>query len=188
MTQLNRITRYNLAAFALGGILICKGFVAFAGEHPTEPIREVSSDEIYRFCSKIKDQAGEARHMMQVKELNQLKAETEAKLNKLEHKRKEYELWLKRRDDFVNKAQKTLVGIISHMKPEAAAAQLAELFDEEAAALLLKLNPRISSLILNELPPRKAARLERVIIGSQRTFNTGNIAKPVADKAEASIQ
>jgi flagellar motility protein MotE (MotC chaperone) len=38
--------------------------------------------------------------------------------------------------------------------------------------LILKLNPRVSSIILNEMPPEKAAKLARVIVGSQRTTAT----------------
>lgn len=55
----------------------------------------------------------------------------------LEEKRREYEMWLKRRDEFVSKAQDSLVDIISKMKPEAAAAQMTLIGDEAAAALIL---------------------------------------------------
>jgi flagellar motility protein MotE (MotC chaperone) len=80
---------------------------------------------------------------------------------------RKYEVWLKRRDEFIDKAEDSLVGIISKMRPDAAAAQMALLGDEAAAALLLKLNPRVSSVILNEMPPEKSSKLARVIVGSR---------------------
>jgi len=48
--------------------------------------------------------------------------------------------------------------------------------------LILKLNPRVSSIILNEMPPEKAAKLARVIVGSQRTATT---PQPVRDQRAA---
>lgn len=128
-----------------------------------------SLDEIRKFCGNIDDQAADARYSLQAKQLTDLKAEVDERMRALEAKRKEYEIWLKRRDEFVNKAQDSLVDIVSRMKPDAAAAQMALIGDEAAAALILKLNPRVSSIILNEMPPEKAAKLARVIVGSQRT-------------------
>ena len=129
-------------------------------------------DEIRKFCGNIDDQAADARYSLQAKQLADLKADVEERMRALEAKRKEYEMWLKRRDEFVNKAQDSLVDIISKMKPDAAAAQMSLIGDEAAAALILKLNPRVSSIILNEMPPEKAAKLARVIVGSQRTTAT----------------
>ncbi|MDT6941248.1 MotE family protein [Brucella pseudogrignonensis] len=129
-------------------------------------------DEIRKFCSNIDDQAADARYSLQAKQLAELKADVDERMRALEAKRKEYEMWLKRRDAFVNKAQDSLVDIISKMKPDAAAAQMSLIGDEAAAALILKLNPRVSSIILNEMPPEKAAKLARVIVGSQRTTAT----------------
>lgn len=126
-------------------------------------------DEIRKFCGNIDNQASDARYALQAKQLTELKADVEERMRALEEKRKEYEMWLKRRDEFVSKTQDSLVDIISKMKPDAAAAQMSLIGDEAAAALILKLNPRVSSIILNEMPPEKAAKLARVIVGSQRT-------------------
>ncbi len=93
-------------------------------------------------------------------------------------------MWLKRRDEFVSKAQDSLVDIISKMKPDAAAAQMSLIGDEAAAALILKLNPRVSSIILNEMPPEKAAKLARVIVGSQRTAATPQSNRAQSAQAE----
>ncbi|MCX2697494.1 MULTISPECIES: MotE family protein [Ochrobactrum] len=129
-------------------------------------------DEIRKYCGNLDNQASDARYSLQLKQLTELKADVEKRMQALEEKRKEYEIWLKRRDDFVNTAQDSLVDIISKMKPDAAAAQMALIGDEAAAALILKLNPRVSSIILNEMPTEKAAKLARVIVGAQRTTAT----------------
>lgn len=149
-------------------LLVCTGFPALAQEGATSaPLGNL--DEIRTFCGNIDDQAADARYSLQAKQLADLKVEVEKRMQALEEKRKEYEIWLKRRDEFVSKARDSLVDIISKMKPDAAAAQMTLIGDEAAAALLLKLNPRVSSVILNEMPPEEAARLARVIVGSQRT-------------------
>ncbi|MDH7786846.1 flagellar motility protein MotE (MotC chaperone) [Ochrobactrum sp. 19YEA23] len=141
-------------------------------------------DEIRKYCGNIDNQAADARYSLQAKQLTDLKAEVDERMQALEEKRKEYEMWLKRRDDFVSKAQDSLVDIISKMKPDAAAAQMAMIGDEAAAALILKLNPRVSSIILNEMPPDKAAKLARIIVGSQRTTTPPPAAKDQRAQAQ----
>jgi len=129
--------------------------------------KDDAGQEIDRYCTNINDKAADARYAMQARELQQLRAEVDNRIQELEAKRQEYEVWLKRRDEFIDKAEDSLVGIISKMRPDAAAAQMALLGDEAAAALLLKLNPRVSSVILNEMPPEKSSKLARVIVGSR---------------------
>jgi len=193
MTMARNIIRYGSAVALLVGASV----PAFA-QQPLPPVPAPVSapataaqqlaasppignlDEIRKFCGNIDDQAADARFALQTKQLNDLKADVEARMRALEDKRKEYEMWLKRRDEFVSKAQDSLVDIISKMKPDAAAAQMSLIGDEAAAALILKLNPRVSSIILNEMPPEKAAKLARVIVGSQRTAAT-----PPSNKAQS---
>ena len=141
-------------------------------------------DEIRKYCGNLDNQASDARYSLQLKQLTELKAGVEKRMQALEEKRKEYEIWLKRRDDFVNTAQDSLVDIISKMKPDAAAAQMALIGDEAAAALILKLNPRVSSIILNEMPTEKAAKLARVIVGAQRTTATPQPTKEQRTQVE----
>lgn len=126
-----------------------------------------TGQEIDRYCTNITDKAADARYAMQTRELQQLRSDIDSRIELLDAKRQEYEVWLKRRDEFIDKAEDSLVGIISKMRPDAAAAQMALLGDEAAAALLLKLNPRVSSVILNEMPPEKSSKLARVIVGSR---------------------
>jgi flagellar motility protein MotE (MotC chaperone) len=129
--------------------------------------KEEGGQEIDRYCTNISDKAADERQAMQARELTQLRADIDSRIEQLDAKRKEYEVWLKRRDDFIDKAEDSLVGIISKMRPDAAAAQMALMGDEAAAALLLKLNPRVSSVILNEMPADKSSKLARVIVGSR---------------------
>lgn len=129
--------------------------------------KEEGGQEIDRYCTNISDKAADERYAMQTRELAQLRADIDSRIEQLDAKRKEYEVWLKRRDAFIDKAEDSLVGIISKMRPDAAAAQMALLGDEAAAALLLKLNPRVSSVILNEMPAEKSSKLARVIVGSR---------------------
>ncbi|HMF68176.1 MAG TPA: MotE family protein [Phyllobacterium sp.] len=130
-------------------------------------VKEESAQEIDRYCTNISDKATDERYAIQTRELAQLRADIDSRIEQLDAKRKEYEIWLKRRDEFIDKAEDSLVGIISKMRPDAAAAQMALLGDEAAAALLLKLNPRVSSVILNEMPAEKSSKLARVIVGSR---------------------
>lgn len=148
----------------------------------SEPPGLGNLDEIRKFCGNIDDRAADARYALQARQLSELKADVEDRMRALEEKRREYEMWLKRRDEFVSKAQDSLVDIISKMKPDAAAAQMSLIGDETAAALILKLNPRVSSVILNEMPPEKAAKLARVIVGAQRTTTA---PQPVSDQRAA---
>ncbi len=135
-------------------------------------------EEIQKYCSNLTDNAADARYAIQTKELNDLRKQVDERVAALEEKRKEYEVWLQRRNEFIAKAQDSLVEIISKMKPDAAAAQLALIDDEAAAALLLKLSPRTSSVILNEMPAEKSAQLARVIVGAQSTEKRGSKTKP----------
>ncbi|HWT62794.1 MAG TPA: MotE family protein [Ochrobactrum sp.] len=197
MTMARNIIRYGSAV----ALLVAASVPAFA-QQPLPPVPAPVSapataaqqlaasppignlDEIRKFCGNIDDQAADARFALQTKQLNDLKADVEARMRALEDKRKEYEMWLKRRDEFVSKAQDSLVDIISKMKPDAAAAQMSLIGDEAAAALILKLNPRVSSIILNEMPPEKAAKLARVIVGSQRTAATPQSNRAQSAQAE----
>ena len=86
----------------------------------------------------------------------------------LEAKRLEYEQWLKRRDDFLDKAEDDVVKIYAKMKPDAAAERLAEVKLELAAGILMKLNPKQASTILNEMDTKVAAIITGVMASAAR--------------------
>ena len=89
--------------------------------------------------------------------------ELEGRLKILEAKRAEYEEWLRRRNEVLQKADETIVSIYSRMRPDAAALQLTNMDEEIAAAIVAKLNPRSASAVLNEMEPARAAQLANII-------------------------
>jgi flagellar motility protein MotE (MotC chaperone) len=122
-----------------------------------------------QFCSNIADAASDARLAWQMKELEKVEASLRERIAELEAKRAEYEAWLKLRQDFLKKAEDSVVGIYSRMRPDAAAAQIASMQDDTAAAVLAKLNTRSSSAILNEMEPARAAHLANTLSGLRQT-------------------
>ncbi len=142
---------------------------------------------INAYCKNIEDAALDVRFLHEKTELQHLEGELEKRTSALEAKRAEYQEWLQRRDEFINKAEGSLVALYSKIKPDAAATQLADLDEEAAAALLLKLSPRSASAILNQMYAAKAARLVSVMIGAaKRPEKTAAAEKPPApEKAPA---
>ncbi len=122
-----------------------------------------NSDEIQQFCTNIADKARDQRYLLQKKNLEDLQAEVDARIVKLEERRAEYEDWLKRRNDFLKQAELGLVDIYKTMKADAAAGQLELVNPAIAAAIVMKLPPRQSSLILSEMTSEKAAVLTNII-------------------------
>lgn len=115
------------------------------------------------YCANIADAAGDARYALQKEELAKIEKEIEGRLKILEAKRAEYEEWLRRRNEVLQKADDTIVSIYSRMRPDAAALQLANMDEEIAAAVVAKLNPRSASAVLNEMEPARAAQLANII-------------------------
>jgi flagellar motility protein MotE (MotC chaperone) len=118
-----------------------------------------------QYCTNIATAAADARFAWQEKRLKDLDAELKARIAELATKQAEYKDWLNKRQDFLKRAEENLVGIYSHMRPDAAAAQLSAMDDANAAAVLAKLSPRAASAILNEIDPTRAARLANTLAG-----------------------
>jgi len=115
------------------------------------------------YCANIADAAADARFTLQKEALAKMEKEIEGRLRILEAKRAEYEEWLRRRNEVLQKADETVVSIYSRMRPDAAALQLANMDEEIAAAIVAKLNPRSASAVLNEMEPARAAQLTNII-------------------------
>ena len=124
--------------------------------------------EVERFCSNIADAARDRRYALQAAELKQLQADLDARMKALDEKRQEYENWLKRREVFLARAQDGVVNIYAGMKPDAAAEQLAIVNAELAAAILMKLDTRKASVILNEMDDKAAAKLTGIMASAAR--------------------
>ncbi|TFV78702.1 hypothetical protein E4K64_05830 [Bradyrhizobium frederickii] len=136
---------------------------------PAPPQAAASADnEVALFCSNVADPAVDARLAWQLKELEKAESLLRERIAEVEAKRAEYEKWMALRDDFLKKAEASVVEIYSRMKPEAAATQIAGMADETAAAVLAKLSPRSSSAIFNEMETARAAHLADLLGGMRR--------------------
>jgi flagellar motility protein MotE (MotC chaperone) len=124
--------------------------------------------EIERFCSNIADAARDRRYVLQTEELQALQQEVDKRIKVLEDKRAEYEAWMKRREDFLAKAEEGVVKIYSGMRPDAAAERLAEMDTVLAASILMKIEPRKAGVILNEMERKAAAMLTGIMAAASR--------------------
>jgi len=122
-----------------------------------------SQAEIQQFCTSIADPARDQRYLLQKQELEKLQADVDKRIAVLEQRRAEYEDWLSRRNAFMKQAEGNLVEIYKKMKPDAAAPQLEEIDPILAAAVIMKLPARQSSLILSEMEAQKAAMVAAIM-------------------------
>jgi flagellar motility protein MotE (MotC chaperone) len=120
------------------------------------------------YCESFHDVASEARFGWQVFKLKELQDEVAKATDKLESERQELQQWVERRDQFINRANEQLTAIYQKMKPDVAAGHISALDDETASALLLKLQPRVTSLIFNEMTAARAAQLVSLISGASK--------------------
>jgi flagellar motility protein MotE (MotC chaperone) len=124
------------------------------------------------YCTNIVDAAADARVAWQRKLLKDAGADIDKRIAMLDEKTNEYRKWLARRDDFIKKANETVVSFYGNitMKVDAAALQIAALDEETAAAILTKLDSKRASAILNNMEPTHAAKLTATIIGSGKIY------------------
>lgn len=122
-----------------------------------------------QYCFNTTDTAADARFAWQARKIQEMEAELNKRAEVLEAKTNEYKTWLARRDEFSRKAHEKLVGFYSRMRADAAAAQLATIDEETAAAVLTKLETKVASQIMGEMDPARAARIATVISGAAKT-------------------
>jgi flagellar motility protein MotE (MotC chaperone) len=141
-----------------------------AGPPKPAPAQAIApaDNEVALFCGNVADPAVDARLAWQLKELEKAESQLRERIAEVEAKRAEYEKWMALRDDFLKKAEASVVEIYSRMKPDAAATQIAGMADETAAAVLAKLSPRSSSAIFNEMETSRAAHLADLLGGMRR--------------------
>ena len=132
---------------------------AFAQQAPAPSLEE----EIRAFCGNIADAARDQRYLLQKKELEDLQAGVDERIRLLEERTLKYRDWLKKREDFMRVADTQLVEIYKNMAPDSAAAQLEIVKPGIAAAIVMKLSPRLASQILNEMDTKKAAALASIL-------------------------
>ncbi|MFB2549664.1 MotE family protein [Ensifer soli] len=141
---------------------------AYAEDQGTiEPVPLAASgrqrSEVEQFCGNIADAARDQRYLLQKQELETLQAEVDKRIALLEQRRDEYRTWLKRREDFQKLADENLVAIYKNMKADAAAGKLDQVNSQIAAAIIMKLPARQSSLILSEMTNDKAASITNIM-------------------------
>jgi flagellar motility protein MotE (MotC chaperone) len=136
------------------------------------------------YCATIGTIAGDAKFAWQQKAIGELASELDERIAKLEAKTDEYKQWLARRDEFSRRVTDNIVTIYSRMRAEAAGQQLMAMDEETAASILLKLDPRVSSAILNDMNAQHAARLTSIMSGAAKVPATGPAAKP-AEKSKS---
>ncbi|MBV7516437.1 MotE family protein [Ensifer sp. ENS12] len=156
-----KVRNLLLVGAAAASMLTMPG--AFAQDVTAPPAADATQNEIQQFCTNIADAARDQRYVLQRKDLETLQASIDERIATLEKRRDEYEDWLKRRNDFLKQAQLGLVDIYKTMKPDAAAGKLEMVNPEIAAAIVMQLPPRQSSLILSEMTDEKAATLTNII-------------------------
>lgn len=151
-------------------------------QQPPSISENSTSDEIQKFCTNIADAARDQRYLLQKQDLEKLQADVDSRIKALEGRTAEYQDWLKRRNEFLARAQAGLVDIFKTMKPDAAAPQLAEMRLEIAAAIIMQLPARQSALFLSEMDPQKAGMIS-TIISSATDPNTSKARTPNTPKA-----
>ncbi len=118
-----------------------------------------AATEARQFCANNLAIAGDARIAWQTSKLLELEVQIKQRLVDLEARKAQLAEWLQKHDEAMKKATDAVVAIYVHMKPDAAASQLAEMDDATAAAVIAKLPPRVAGPILNEMESPRAAHL-----------------------------
>jgi flagellar motility protein MotE (MotC chaperone) len=137
------------------------------------------------YCENIADQALDARFIAQKAELARLEGELAKRTAQLEAKKAEYQEWLKRRDEFINKVEDSLVKLYTKIKPDAAAPQLSAMEEDAAAALLMRLSAKTSGAILDQMEAGKAAKLVSIVMGAAKADDRP--AKPAAPATASAL-
>jgi flagellar motility protein MotE (MotC chaperone) len=127
--------------------------------------RRALTEETRQYCVNIRDAAVDARIAWQAETMRELEKQLADQVAALEVKRAEYEMWLKKREEFLRRAREDVVAIYARMRPDAAAGQLAGMDEDTAVAVLAKLNARNAGAILNEMEPARAAQLANRLAG-----------------------
>jgi flagellar motility protein MotE (MotC chaperone) len=119
----------------------------------------VSAAQAQKYCGHIANVANEARNALQKKQLAELEQRVRQRLVELEEKKAELQVLIDRHEALLHRADDALRDVYSRMRPEAAAAQLANMDEETAISLLAQLRPKQASAIFNEMEPAHAATL-----------------------------
>ncbi|AYC99655.1 MotE family protein [Neorhizobium sp. NCHU2750] len=151
-----------LPALALLGLM-----VALPSADAQEQVRDASGqtteNEVLQYCNNIADAARDRRYALQKQDLEKLQSDVNDRIAVMEKRKTEYEDWLAKRNEFMKQAENGLVDMFKTMKPDTAAPQLEAMQPPLAAAIIMRLPPRQSGLILSEMDAKKAAAVATII-------------------------
>ena len=109
---------------------------------PTKPAGAAgAASEAKQFCTNNLAVARDARLAWQTSKLLDLEAQIKQRLADLEARKAQLVDWLRKHDEAMKKATDDVIAIYEHMKPDAAASQLAVMDDATAVAVIAKLPP-----------------------------------------------
>ncbi|MBW3097368.1 MotE family protein [Pseudohoeflea coraliihabitans] len=124
---------------------------------------QTTGSEVENYCANIVDEARDQRYLRQKQELEDLQKRVDERIALMQQRSDYYREWLAKREKFLEVAEGTLTEIYQKMRPDSAAEQLSLIHPSVAAAIVMKLSPRLSSQILNEMEAKKAASLASII-------------------------
>lgn len=133
---------------------------------PLPPATPQQLSPAEQYCSSVVDAAAAAQIAQQTSNMEKARKELAERIAILDAKTAELKIWVKKREEFTAHAGAALIEIYSKMKPDAAARQIAEMSELTAAAVMAKLPPKVSSLVLAEMDATKASRLTAIIAGA----------------------
>jgi len=140
-----------------------------AQEQAARPASAITGDTIAeRYCANITDAAQDARFAWQAKTIADMEKELDKRIAAINEKTAEVKGWMEQREKFLEMANDNLVEIYSNMRADAAAPQLAAMNEVTAAAIVMKLPPKVASAVLSEMDAEKAARMTATIAGAGR--------------------
>ncbi len=128
-----------------------------------ENIETITDDKLASiarsYCSNNLASAAEARIASKRKALLELEERIEKKSAELSRLTADARDWVDRREKGRAMSRDSLVDAYSKMRPEAAAQQIGAMSDDVAVSIIMKLNARAASAIMNEMGADRAARI-----------------------------
>lgn len=115
------------------------------------------------YCRNLMPVAAEARAAFLQRTIASLEQDLARTTAQLEARIAEHKEWIDKRQRLVALADGKLLGMYAVMRPDAAGQRVAAMDELLAASLLLKLDARVSSALLSEVAPDKAARLTAIM-------------------------
>lgn len=153
-----------LLSLALAIVIFTRPIVVWAQTSAgRRTIGDHAEKEMQDLCANIAASIEVERISREKLALGELETQIRTRLAALEAKEIEVKARIDRLEAFEKKTDGSLISFYAGMKADAAAAQLAELDDDIAAGILLKLRAKASSAILNEMPADRGAALIRRI-------------------------